>query len=226
MTFFCSTNIHKGAVGLIVRLTLPLGFSAMLISINTAIPRYFIDAYCGNRQLGIFAALTYFIVAGNLSMNAVGQSVLPRLARLFKSRSRIQFWRLLSLLFICAAFIAASSMGVAILFGRRLLLLYGTEYVNSYPVFLIVMSTACPGYFLSVFNFSFNAIAAYRVQVPLFFAVSLCLILLCKVLIPAHGLAGAAIALFVASTIQAVISVTVLAFQTKNAWLPQRASGL
>ena len=41
---------------------------------------YFIERYWGKRELGIFAALAYLIVAGNTVVSALGQSASPRLA--------------------------------------------------------------------------------------------------------------------------------------------------
>jgi len=210
------TATRNATLRAIVRLALPLGCAAMLISLNTAIPRYFIEANCGKRQLGIFAALSYFIVVGNLSMNAVGQSLLPRLAKLYRLHSRAEFRRLLTALLVCSALVAIGSMTVSLMFGRRLLQIYGNEYANAYPVFLVIMGAASVGYFLSVFNFSLNAIAAYKVQMPLFLAVTLALTVLCKVLIPKYGLPGAAGALLAAGAIQGAISGLVLMWQAQT----------
>ena len=41
----------------LIQLTLPMGLVMMLISLNTNIPRYFIEHYLGERELGIFAAI-------------------------------------------------------------------------------------------------------------------------------------------------------------------------
>jgi O-antigen/teichoic acid export membrane protein len=42
---------------------LPLGVVAALVLLNTNIPRYFIERYLGEWELGIFAALAYIMVA-------------------------------------------------------------------------------------------------------------------------------------------------------------------
>ena len=176
-----ATLFGLGAVGqrtalALVRLALPLGIAAMLISLNSAIPRYFVNLYSGKRDLGIFSALSYFIVVGNLLTNAVGQSVLPRLARAYKLGTRTQFNHLLTGLLACSMLVAIGSMTVALLFGRRLLLIYGREYADAYPVFLLIMAAASIAYSLSILNFSLNAIGAYRVQIPIFVAVTLVLL--------------------------------------------------
>jgi hypothetical protein len=80
-----------GALGRIGRLTtvaLPLGFVMALISLSSNIPRYFIQAWLGDRELGIFAALTYVTAAGMTLVSAVGNSLTPAMARDFDRGDR------------------------------------------------------------------------------------------------------------------------------------------
>ncbi|MFN7993898.1 MAG: oligosaccharide flippase family protein [Bryobacteraceae bacterium] len=205
----------------IVWLAFPLGFSAMLISLNTAIPRYFIDAYFGKHDLGIFAALSYFIVVGNLAMNAVGQSVLPRLARFFTLKKLREFRRLVLGLLLCSAAVAAVSMMVAVLGGRQLLSIYGAGYADAYPVFLIIMAAASVGYCLCILNFTLNAIGAYRVQMPLFLGLTIVLTILSRILIPRYGLSGAATAILITNILQGVISAALVTSHALGTHQPQ-----
>ena len=46
----------------------------MLSSLTTNIPRYFIEHYAGLEQLAYFSALIYILFAGNIVINALGQS--------------------------------------------------------------------------------------------------------------------------------------------------------
>jgi O-antigen/teichoic acid export membrane protein len=64
-------------------LTLPLGFVTMLLSLNANIPRYVLAKYFGDASVGVFSALMYCIVAGNMVMGALGQTASPRLAKLY-----------------------------------------------------------------------------------------------------------------------------------------------
>lgn len=61
--------------------SLPLGLVMMLISLNTNLPRYFIEQQLGERELGIFSALAYLMIVGTMVVNALGNSASPRLAR-------------------------------------------------------------------------------------------------------------------------------------------------
>jgi O-antigen/teichoic acid export membrane protein len=213
---FSVRPVQGRTVVAIVRRTAPLGIAAMLISLNSAIPRYFIELYCGKRQLGIFTALAYFIIAGNLLTNAAGQSVLPLLARLYSLGTRTRFTQALAGLLAYSVAVAAGSIIVAFFFGRQLLLIYGRAYSEAYPTFLLIMAAASIGYSLSILNFSLNAVGAYSVQFPLFLTVTVILVVLCRIAIPLYGITGAAIALLLSNVIQGVLAAVVLVFRVRR----------
>ena len=98
-------------------LALPLGIVMMLISLNANIPRYFIEHYWGERELGIFAALAYLMVAGNTVVGALGQSASPRLARYYAEGNGRAFRRLLVKLVGLGA--GMGLVGLLVALGRR-----------------------------------------------------------------------------------------------------------
>ena len=59
----------------------PLGFTAMLILLSVMIPRYFLEPYRGEYELGAFVAMTSVTVVGGTVISALGQSASPILAR-------------------------------------------------------------------------------------------------------------------------------------------------
>lgn len=209
-------DIERQTLAAMIRRALPLGAAAMLISLNSAIPRYFIGVYSGKEQLGIFSALSYFIVVGNLLTNAAGQTVLPRLARLYRGESRGAFKHTLVGLLAGSVAIAVASMMISMACGRRILLIYGAEYAAAYPAFLIVMGSAAIGYSLSIVNFSLNAIGAYDIQLPLFVVVTLVLLALCRTFIPLYGIVGAAMAVLISNVTQAALSTTVVVLRARR----------
>ena len=76
-------------------LALPVGVVTAIGSLDINIPRYFIEHDIGARDLGIFAALAYPLVAGTTVVNALGQSAAPRLARYYADRDYPAFASLL-----------------------------------------------------------------------------------------------------------------------------------
>ena len=87
-------------------LSMPLGIVALLLSLRTNIPRYFVELYLGERDLGIFAAMAYVIVAGGTVVRALGQSASPRLARYYAQGNVAAFLKLLAKLLALGGLLA------------------------------------------------------------------------------------------------------------------------
>ncbi|MCJ8280747.1 MAG: oligosaccharide flippase family protein [Rivularia sp. ALOHA_DT_140] len=79
----------------LVLLTLPLGIVRLLVSLNMNIPRYFIEQYLGERELGIFSAIAYLMMVGNIILNALGESASPKLAKYYSAGDYRNFRKLL-----------------------------------------------------------------------------------------------------------------------------------
>ena len=62
-------------------LTLPLGFTVLLSSLTANLPRYVIEHVHSEAELGIFAALAYLALLGNLVATALANAALPRLSK-------------------------------------------------------------------------------------------------------------------------------------------------
>jgi O-antigen/teichoic acid export membrane protein len=191
-------------------LALPLGFVMMLISLNSNIPRYFIERYLGERELGIFAALAYLQMAGTTVVSALGQSASPRLAKYYAAGDGSAFRTLLLKLAGIGVLLGGASVLVALVAGRELLsLLYRPEYAE-YELFVWLMVAAGIFYVASFLGYGMTAARYFRVQMPLFAVVTATTILAGLWLIPAHGLRGAAIALMIAAVVQAGGSLAVI----------------
>lgn len=183
----------------------PLGIVLLLISLNANIPRYFIQAQFGEHDLGIFSAMAYIAVGAGLVSNSLGQVASPRLARHYTDGDNASFvslmWRLLGLTAIGGVLLVL----IVIVAGPTILtLLYTSEYAEASDVFLwLAISTAImlP---TSILGFALTAAHRRAVQAPLFVIITAVLVIACAVLVPSHGLVGAAIALTIMSVAQLV----------------------
>jgi O-antigen/teichoic acid export membrane protein len=192
-------------------LALPLGFVMMLISLNTSIPRYVIEANLGEAQLGIFAALAYLMVAGGTVINALGQSASPRLAQYYIVHDRTAYWRLLSRLLMVGIMLALAGIAAAYLFGEPLLnLVYGVEYARHAELFVWVTIISGIGFVASCFGYGITAARYFRAQLPLNLLVVCVTTLGAYQLIPLHGLRGVALALILSISVQMIASSAVL----------------
>jgi O-antigen/teichoic acid export membrane protein len=195
----------------LICLCLPLGFVMMLISLNTNIPRYFIERYLGERELGIFAALAYLMVAGNIVVDALGQSASPRLAKYYATGNSIAFRMLLLKLVGIGALLGGTGVLVALVAGRQILtLLYQPEYAQQADLFVLLMIVALMGYMSSFLGYGMTAARYFFIQMPLFAVVTSTSAIACFWLIPNMGLSGAVIALFIGTLVQGGINVGVI----------------
>jgi O-antigen/teichoic acid export membrane protein len=197
----------------LVRLSLPLGIVTMLVSFNTNIPRYVISQMQGVRELGVFSALGYILIAGTVIVNALGQSATPRLA-LYASQGRNREFRTLSnrLLLIGTA-LGACGVLAALAFGRQIItLLYGRDYAQNSRLFLWLMIAAALSYMASFAGYSLTAARHFRVQMPLFGFITILTFVLCLVLVKADGPTGAAKALAVVGFFQLIATIGILRY--------------
>lgn len=187
----------------LARLALPLGLVMMLISLNTNIPRYFVEHALGAARLGVFAAMASLMLAGSTLVQALGQAASPRLAKHFAEGNMRAFkgllWRLCGL----GACAGAGGVLAAVAAGGPLLtLLYGPAYAADTGAFVWLMAAAAVGYVASCLGYAMTAARRFRVQVPLFFAVGAVTAGACAALVPAWGLTGAAWAMGAAALAQ------------------------
>ncbi len=184
-------------------LALPLGFVMMLGSLMTNIPRYFIERFQGTHELGIFAAMAYIVIAGTTVVDALGQAVSPRLARLYAAGEIGAFRALVAKVLGISALLAAAGVLLSLVVGRHVLtLLYRPEYAERLDVFIWIIAAAGIGYVASVFGYAMTAARQFTIQVPIY-AVSIVAVLIgCVLFVPNHGLLGAAWATFLMFTVQ------------------------
>jgi O-antigen/teichoic acid export membrane protein len=194
-------------------LTLPLGFVAMLHTLSISIPRYLIEGYLGSHDLGIFSAIAYLIVAGNIVVGALSHSASPRLAQYYVAGDRRAFRNLLLKLTGIGAVLGGTAIVVALVAGQQLLtFVYQPEYAQHTGLLVKLMIAAAISY---TFYFLADAMIAsryFRIQVPLYILVNVVSAISCLWLIPTLGLHGAAIALIITASCQSILSLAVIGY--------------
>lgn len=202
---------HLKTLARLVWLSLPLGFVMMLISLNTNIPRYFIERYLGERQLGIFAALAYLMVAGNMVVSALGESTIPRLAKHYAAGDTLSFRKLLVKLVAIAALLGGTGVLIVAIAGRQILtFLYQPEYAQQTNLLVWLMVVAAISYMSSFLGYGMTAARYFRIQIPLFAMATGISAIACFWFIPKMGLQGAVIVLFIAAIVQVSFSLGVI----------------
>jgi O-antigen/teichoic acid export membrane protein len=195
----------------LTRISLPLGFVMMLISLNTNIPRYFIEHYLGEKLLGIFAAIGYLMMLGNMIVNALGESACPRLAKYYAKSDQAAFRNLLLKLVGIGTLLGGIGVLISLVAGKQLLtIIYGSEYANHTNLFVWLMVIAAIGYVSSFLGYGMTAARYFRIQMPLFMIATVVSAISCFWLIPTQGLQGAIMALLISVIIQLGLSLAVV----------------
>lgn len=180
----------------------PLGLTMMLISLESSIPRYFVEGRLGEAPLGVFAALTYVTAAGTAVVGALSQAAIPRLARFFAEGRRQAFAGLAAGLAVAALLLGAAGVAGAALFGRPLLaVIYTPEYGRHSALFVWIMAAGGVQYVASALGAPVSAMRRFRVQLWIHLGSVALLLPLAWLLIRSNGLVGA---------VHAVLACTVL----------------
>lgn len=185
-------------LGGLVLTGLPLGGAALLGSLNTSIPRYFVAHYEGLRELGTFGAITALMLTGANVGRALNIAVAPRLARYYANANMMAFSRLVIKLAIFYVVLGAVGVAVVPLVGEALLtILFQPEFAEHQDVLLYAMLGLWIAHFAGLTRTLLIATRRIRSLVPLTSLSVAATLILCWFLVPSHGIAGAAIALAV-----------------------------
>ncbi|HYE26166.1 MAG TPA: lipopolysaccharide biosynthesis protein [Clostridia bacterium] len=187
----------------LAKLSLPLGVVMTLISLNVNIPRYVLERSLGTGELGIFASLAYLVTAVSLIVSALGQSASPRLAKLYADRNYDGFRRITLRLVAIGAAILAGGVPAAWIFGRPVVAaVYRPEYAERTDVLVLLAAASGIGAIGSFLGYAATAARRFRSQMPISAAVTCTTAGLAAILVPSHGLNGAALAIIAGAVVQ------------------------
>lgn len=190
-------SVHPTRLTKLTLRSLPLAFKVMLVSLDTHVTRYFVSGMASLSAVGVFGPIASGAAAGSMVGKALNQSVSAKLGRLASAnepRPFLDFVRKLQLLYLA---LGAVGIAVTMLIGGPLLALVRPDLLAYQTVLtLVVVSVA-----LDLQNgiVDMSLVAARRIA-PLAPACGLSVAtsaICCWFLIPAYGLAGAAMAMIV-----------------------------
>ena len=201
----------------ILWLALPLGIVAMLVSLNSTMPRYFIQWKLGSRELGIYSALAFLMSAGNLLVSALAQAVFVPLARYYARGQRRAFTFLLLKLMGIGSLLGAGGIFVAWIAGPKLLtILYRPEYAAESRLLVWFMVVAWFAYLGQLMGSAMTSARLFAQQIPLFALGVLTITAGSYWLVPRMGLQGAIIASIAGLLTQLVVSAAILGYSLTN----------
>ena len=178
----------------LTRLSLPIGISWLLLSLSTNIPRYAIERFLGERELGLFAAMLYLPTAGVTVVFALGQASLTRLAKHHRRGEWMAFQKLIQKLVSSVIALGLSGLVLVTIFGKTILTLaYKPEYAEQSSLFSLLMVWATIYYVGWCLDYAATAARCFN-PVLLVSGIKLALVMIVSLwLIPAYGVLGAVI---------------------------------
>jgi O-antigen/teichoic acid export membrane protein len=204
-------------MGKILWLSFPLGLVALLLNLNTNIPRYFIQWSLGARELGIFAAIAFLMSAGNLLVSALAQAVFVRFARSYADGDRSDFVAVLLKLLGVGTVLGAGGMLVAWVAGPEVLrILYRPEYASHSRLLVWFMLVAWISYLSQFLGTAITAARIFVHQIPLNAAAALAIAAGSYWLVPRMGLTGGVLAILAGVSVQLLGSIGLLLYGLKT----------
>jgi O-antigen/teichoic acid export membrane protein len=203
-------SFDRQAIRLLLASLIPLGIVSFLISMQSSVPRLFLNREGSTADLGVFVALSTLLTAGIALTASVSQAVVPRLARLRADGNRDAFIQLLVRLELAAIGVLIVGVAGAATIGPFVVrIVYSSEYAT-YTDALIWLAVACGitlmGWFIG------NAITVARrlkIQVLNNLVSLAAMIGFCQVLIPRFGVTGAVVAIAGAASVQVLLNLIV-----------------
>lgn len=184
-----------------------LAISSLFVHLPNLLLGYQLDI----ASAGIFATISYFLVAGGILVNSVSQASTPRLASLLKGGEYDAFTMLVKQMCMLGLFIGGSGLLVSFFAGEYFLTLFYTPEIAKYSHTLNwVMTAAAVRYIYIFLGTSLAAVQQFHIQTKIY-GVGL-VTMLCSgyLLIDANGLVGAAQAMLVATIVELVLFIMVI----------------
>jgi O-antigen/teichoic acid export membrane protein len=195
----------------LLMLALPLGLVTTLAAVNLHMPRYFVEANLGERQLGIFSAMAYATISLTLVGDSIGSCVVPRLARLYAA-SRLAEYRA-RLFYLVSIGSAIGLFGLLLargLGGWFLTAFYNRTYAVQAPVFTLLMTAAAIHFAASMLNCGITSARCFGIQVPIYAIVAGSTALSCAHWVKSMGLAGAALGVICGAVVRLLLCAVVV----------------
>ncbi len=173
---------------------LPLGFTQILNSTLANLPRYLLEHWHGAHAVGLFSAQAYAILAANILVVALGQTVVPRAARAFDT-DLPRYFHLATRLLLLAALLAAGGMAFVAFFGPATLArLYGPAYGANPKALQLLMAAGGLSYLSAAMGCCLTAARQFLPQMRILAIANGVTLLSGLLLVPSSAIEGAAIA--------------------------------
>ena len=198
-----SFRANPASLRRILRIGVPLGIVMALASVAEYAPRYVLRSYMGLNSIGVFSALLYVVLPGRLLVTTCGQLAIVRFSRQVAAGDGAGLWRTLMV------FVAGTvTLGVALFVmmgiagGDLLSWIYGDEYRIHAPMLKILVIAATVAWVNAALGQALTAARIVDGQLMVGAGTAVALFVALVLMVPRHGLYGAAYASVIGYVVQ------------------------
>ena len=209
--YFLKPLFRRSIIMALLRAGVPLGTATLLISLRANIPRYALDGYWTETEIGIYSGMAYIQVASTQIIHALGRTVQPRLSIYFSANNSTEFKKLYVRLLVLVLAVSLISVLFSLTFGRPLLrILYTRLFANYHIEFVWIMVAAGLINIGFLFMHALLAMQHFRVQLIIFGVVTTVTAIASFLFVPSLGILGAALTLVVSGGMQMIMTGAIL----------------
>ncbi len=206
----------------LVAKSLPLGLSALVISLFGYMPLFFVEAFSGRDTLGVLVAVLSLTVVADTVVRSGLQATIPRLAECFAQGDEASFWRVHWKAVAAVTVFAAVSCAVTAIVGDQLVLLVFPADFGHYPGLLSWLMVATSLGYLANATPSLIAAGCYRLYLLLWLTGLLTLVVALAALVPAGGAYGSAYAIAIANLVRCLATYLLIGPRISKAFAAKR----
>ncbi len=185
-------SLNSERLGALLHRLIPLGGIALIDSIIMQIPKYYLEYFGYNLEVGIFSSIILLIFIGGFVMSSVLNSILPKLSQSFLLKNKNKFKKLSFYAILLSILLSFVYFLVVYIAGEELLVILYNKSFNSYYNNYVLLA-ACSIFVYGGVALSFVLYAVQSSRIILYsnvFSVFLC-IFLGYLWIPQNGMEGA-----------------------------------
>lgn len=205
----------------ILNQAIPMGVTLGLVTLQSSIPRIFLNNYESTELVGILSVLSYFVVIGSIFINSICQYLSPKIVKFWINDIKgfiknYIFMQVISLLF--GFFV----LFFCYFFGNIILnLVYGEKFIEYGKELNLIMFSGIFLYLSTVNGFTLTSIGYIGKQVYIFSFIVLTTLLSSYILIPRLGIDGAIYSMVIAYFTQFIVTSLVIIYKLRcktNSW--------
>lgn len=199
----------------ILNQAIPMGVTLGLVTLQSSIPRIFLNNYESTELVGILSVLSYFVVIGSIFINSICQYLSPKIVKFWINDIKgfiknYIFMQVISLLF--GFFV----LFFCYFFGNIILnLVYGEKFIEYEKELNLIMFSGIFLYLSTVNGFTLTSIGYIGKQVYIFGFIVLTTLLSSYILIPRLGMDGAIYSMVIAYFTQFIVTSLVIIYKLR-----------